>query len=67
MMNTAELNFRRLGEGRVLMFPDASNLFWGCFLTQVPVADAASGKPVEQMEPEALAFLIGAFKGSQLN
>ena len=49
------------------MFPDARDLFGGCLLTHVPVADAASGKPVEEMEHKALAFLNGAFKGSRLN
>ena len=47
--------------------PGYERSFWGCFLTQVPVAGAASGKPVEQMEHEALEFLSGAFKGSQRN
>ena len=66
-MDVVNLVFKRTGEDRVLMFPDASDLFRGCFLRQVSVADAASGKPVEQMEHKALAFLSEAFKGSQLN
>ena len=50
----------------VLMFPDASDLYWGSFLTQVPVEEFRSGLALENMSHEPLGFLSGSFKGSQL-
>jgi len=67
LRHAVELNVWRPEEGRVLMFPDAGDNLGDCFLRQVPVADAASRKSVEKMEHEALVFLSGAFRGSQLN
>ena len=50
----------------VLMFPDASDLHWGSFLTQVPEEEFRRGVALEDMSHEPLAFLSGSFKGSQL-
>ena len=61
-----QLNFRKQ-DFRVLMFPDASDLFWGGFLTQVPEEDLVSGIPVVDIAHEPLGFVSGGFKGSQLN
>ena len=52
---------------RVLMFPGASNLFWGCCVTQVSAVDFHSGMEVMDMPREPLGFVSGAFRGSQLN
>ena len=50
-------------ECQVLMFPDASDLFWGCCVTQVPREDMDSGIPVEDMRHEPLRFVSGASEG----
>lgn len=50
----------------VLMFPDASDLHWGSFLTQVPEDQFRSGMELESMSHEPLGFLSGSFTGSQL-
>ena len=54
-------------EGRVwvLMFPDASDNYWGGFLTQVPTAELEGSVEVGKMSHELLGFLIGTFRGSQ--
>ena len=52
---------------RVLMFPDASDLFWGCCVTQVCDEVYARGGPIAEMRHEPLGFVSGAFKGAQLN
>ena len=49
---------------RVLVFPDASDLFWGSCVTQVPSGELE--RDVEDMSHEPLGFINGAFKGSQL-
>ena len=64
--DAVQLNFRKQ-DFRVLMFPDASDLFWGGFLTQVPEEDLVSGIPVVDMAHEPLGIVSGGFKGSQLN
>ena len=51
----------------MLMFLDASDLFWGGFLTQVPEEDLVSGIPVVDMAHEPLGFVSWGFKGPQLN
>ena len=51
---------------RVMVFPDASDLFWGSCVTQVPSAEVDSNMPVEEMSHEPMGFLSGAFKGPQL-
>ena len=66
LMNAVELSFRRPGDCRVLMFPDASDLFWGCCLTQVPKEKLVAGLSFMDMSHEPLAFLSGVFRGSQL-
>ena len=48
----------------VCLFPDASDNFWGCILTQVPETDATSNKPVEDWAHEPLGFLSGCFRGA---
>jgi len=49
----------------VLMFPDASDLHYGSFLTQVPKDEVLRCMPVEDMSHEPLGFLSGTFRGSQ--
>ena len=51
----------------MLMFPGASYLFWGGFLTQVPEEYLVSGIPVVDMAHEPLGFVSGGFKESQLS
>ena len=65
--DAVKLNFRKQ-DFRVLtlMFPDANDLLWGGFLTQVPEEDLVSGIPVVDMAHEPLGFVSGGFKGSQL-
>ena len=65
-MNAVELSFRRPDDCRVLMFPDASDLFWGCCFTQVPKVELVAGLSFMDMSLEPLAFLSGVFGGSQL-
>ena len=48
------------------MFPDASECYWGRFVTQVPDAEMDLNLPVDDMTQEPLAFLSGTFKGSQM-
>ena len=66
LMNAVELSFRRPDDCRVLMFPDASDLFWGCCLTQVPKEELVVGLSFMNMSHEPLAFLSGVSRGSQL-
>ena len=47
LMNAVDLSFRRPDDCRVLMFPDASDLFWGCCLTQVPKEELVTGLSFE--------------------
>ena len=61
-----QFNFRKQ-DFRVLMFPDASDLFWEGFLKQVPEEDLVNGIPVMDMAHEPLGFVSGGFKRSQLN
>ena len=49
----------------VLMFPDASDEYWGSLLTQVPQGELQRGFSAQCMTHEPLGFLSGAFKGSQ--
>ena len=48
----------------LLLFPDASNLFWGALLAQVHDFDL--NVDVGELNLEPLYFLSGAFKGNQL-
>ena len=66
LMNAVNLSFRRPDDCRLLMFPDASDLFWGCCLTQVPKEELVAGLSFMDMSHEPLAFLSGVFRGSQL-
>ena len=52
---------------RAMMFPVATDLFWGGFLAQVPEEDLVSGIPVVNMAHETLGFVSGGLKGSQIN
>ena len=65
-MSAVELNFRRPGDCRVLTFPESSDLFWGCCLTQVPKEELVAGLPFMDMSHEPLKFLSGVIRGSQL-
>ena len=65
-MNAVELSFRRPDDCRVLMFPDASDLFWGCCLPQVPIEESVAGLSFMDMRQELLVFLSGVFRGLQL-
>ena len=66
LMNVVELSFRWRDDCCVLMFPDASDLFWGCCLTQVPNEELGAGLSFMDMSHGPLAFLSGVFRGSQL-
>ena len=66
LMDAVELSFRRPDDCRVLMFPDASDRFGGCCLTQMPKEELVAGLPFMDMSHEPLAFLSGVFRGSQL-
>ena len=66
LMNAVELSFRRLGDCRALMFPDASYLFWGCCLMQVPKEELVAGLSFMDMSYEPLGFLSDVFRGLQL-
>ncbi|CAM9776668.1 unnamed protein product [Ascophyllum nodosum] len=66
LMNAVELSFQQPNNCRVLMFPDASDLFWGCCLTQVPKEELVAGSSFMDLSHEPLAFLSGVFRGSQL-
>ena len=58
LMNAVELRFRRLDDCRVWMSPNASDLFWGCCLTQVPKEELVAGLSFMDMshEPRAPRF-----------
>ena len=62
LMNAEELSFRRPNDCRVLVFPDASDLFWGCCLTQVPKKELVAGLSPMDMSHEPLAFPSGVFR-----
>jgi reverse transcriptase-like protein len=49
---------------RLCFFPDGSNGFWSVLLTQIPPEDMDLDFSEQRHEP--LAFISGAFKGSQL-
>ena len=67
LMNAVELSFRRPDDCcRVLTFPDASDLFWGCCLAQAPEEELVAGLSFMDMSQEPLAFLSRVFRGSQL-
>ena len=66
LVNAFELSFRRPDDCRVLMFPDASDMFWGCCLTQVPKEELVAQSCSTNMSHEPLTFLSGVFLGSQL-
>ena len=66
LMNEVELSFRWPNDCRVSMFPDPSDLFWGCCLMQVPKEESMTGLSFMDMSYEPLAFLSGAFRGSPL-
>ena len=66
LMDVVELSFRRPDDCRVLMFPDASDRFGRCCLTQMPKEELVAGLPFMDMSHEPFAFLSGMFRGSQL-
>ena len=51
---------------RVLMFTDASDLFWGGCVTQVPEQEFWSEMPVAGMSHEPLGSVSGTFKNAQV-
>ena len=63
--DTVHLNFRKQNF-RVLLFPNASDLFCGGFLTQVPEEDLVSGIPVVDMSHEPLDLSAEGSKGLSL-
>ena len=63
--DTVQLNFRKQ-DFRVLLFPDASDLFYGGCLTQVPEEDLVSGIPVVDMPYEPLGLSAEGSKGLSL-
>ena len=62
LMNAFELSFQRPDDCRVLMFPDANDLFWGCCLTQLPKEELVAALSFMDMTHELLAFLSGVFR-----
>ena len=62
-MNAVEMSLRRPDDCRVLMFPDASDLYWGHCLTQVPKEELLERLSFMDLSHEPLAFLSGAFRG----
>lgn len=60
-----ELNYRKPGSN-VLMFLDASDLFWASYGTQVSANQFIAGLQVADMTHEPLSFLSGVFKGYEL-
>ena len=65
LMNVVELSFQRPDDCRVLMFPDASDLFWVGCLTRVPKEELVEGLSFMDMSHDPLAFLSSVFRGSQ--
>ena len=51
---------------RVLMLTNASDLFWGGCVTQVPENEFWSEMPLAEMSHESLGFVSGAFKNAQV-
>ena len=51
---------------RVLVFTDASDLFWGGCVTQVPEEEFSQGLTADDMSHEPLGFVSGAFKNAQV-
>ena len=49
----------------VMMFPDASDNFWGSCITQVPTVESTGSVAIVDMSHEPLGFLSGPFRGSQ--
>ena len=49
----------------MLLFPDASDLHYGSFLTQVPSEEVQRCIPVEDISHEPLGFLSGTDQGAQ--
>ena len=48
-----------------MMFPDASDKFWGSCITQVPTVELWGSVAIADMAHEPLGFLSGPFRGSQ--
>ncbi|CAM9862213.1 unnamed protein product [Discosporangium mesarthrocarpum] len=51
---------------QMLMFPDASDHHWGCFLTQIPIGELQGNRALVDMRHEPLDFLSRSFRGAQL-
>lgn len=66
LINAVELSSGWPEDCRMLMLPDAGNLFSGCGLTQVPKEELVAGPPIMTISQERLAFLVSAFGRSQL-
>ena len=49
----------------VMMFPDASDKFWGICITVVPTGELTGSVAIADMSHEPLGFLSGPFRGSQ--
>ena len=49
----------------VMMFPDASDKFWGSCITVVPTVELTGSVAIADMSHEPLGFLSGPFRGSQ--
>ena len=48
-----------------MMFPDASEKFWGSCITQVPTVELGHSVAIADMDHEPLGFLSGHFRGSE--
>lgn len=51
---------------KMLVYPDASDLYWICFLAQVSPEDFNNGRAVEDMHHEPQVFLRAQVKRAQL-
>ena len=63
LMNAVELSFRRPDDYRVLILPDASDRFWRCCLTQVPIEELVARLSFMDMSHSSLAFLKWCVSG----
>ena len=48
-----------------MMFPDASDKFWGSCITHVPTVELGGSLAIADMAHEPLGFPSGPFRGSQ--
>lgn len=64
LLKTSIMNVHRDVSQRLCLYPDASDNFWGLFVTQVPMEDLNLKHELQRHSP--LVILSGAFTSSQL-